>query len=70
MLLKHGVRSSVEYAKSFDAERARSLSTRLARPGERPKLVQRVLEGDVCLSTSAPRTCNRPPAENPLAVEV
>jgi alkaline phosphatase D len=107
MCVKHGVRSCLEYAKSFDLERARALSNRelaphlefidagghgyakvrlssdemrtefvciprpitrsdrpdggplryrvvhtakLWRPGERPKLVQQVLEGDTGLS--------------------
>ena len=107
MLLKHGVRSCLEYAKSFDVERARALSNpelsphvefvdtgghgyatvrlsgdemrtefvciprpiarseradggelryrvghtaRLWAPGDRPKLTQRVLEGDPGLS--------------------
>ncbi|HEY2799904.1 MAG TPA: alkaline phosphatase D family protein [Chthoniobacterales bacterium] len=107
MLLKHGVRSALEYAKSFDLKRARSLSNpnlaphlefvdlgghgyatvrltsdemrtefvciprpitrseqpdggplryrvahtaKLWPPGERPKLVQQVIEGDVGLS--------------------
>ena len=107
MLLKHGVRSCLEYAKSFDLKRARSLSNpdlaphlefvdlgghgyakvrltgdemrtefvciprpitrsdqpdggplryrvahtaKLWRPGERPRLVQQVIEGDAGLS--------------------
>ncbi|HJS41158.1 MAG TPA: alkaline phosphatase D family protein [Sphingomicrobium sp.] len=107
MMLKHGVRSALEYAKSFDLERARALSNpalaphlefldagghgyakvrlsreemrtefvciprpitrspsldggplryrvvhsaRLWRPGERPRLVRRVIEGDPKLS--------------------